>query len=520
MKKKHVLIYLFVLVGFLASCSSDKEDILLPEISGIAEKYVLDLDESVLITPEVKLAEMPKYEWILDNKVVSETLEFQFKSDKSGKFEFTFRVTEKGRQVQAKTVIMVREKLQELFQAKGGIHTILSLEAPKAFSGNSELHWEVVEASSPLHRLVDAGKNAQFIASEAGMFMLQIYDEEKVANLEVHVTPATREISPYFAKAFDFLPAPGQFVNKLPKYNEGDTHEDMLAKVEKQMVGKKTSMITLGGWGGYVTLGFDHTITNVKGKRDFLIKGNAFGSAGGRPGAPFGGSCEPGIIMVAYDKNKNGVPDEDEWYEIKGSSNFSGKGEPWYQYAVDNKNDTFVYRDFEMTYHRPKKEKLDEGESVEPGSFTYMKDYIAWENNKDKKGFKEKNTFHNQSYYPQWITEDKITFKGIRLLENGINEGEYMPGINENNFYFVLYGFRYGYVDNHPNNSPLAGIDIDWAIDKNGNKANLPGIDFVKVYNGVDQENGWLGECSTEVDGGYDLHLLGLSYDTVPEDEL
>ncbi len=28
-------------------------------------------------------------------------------------------------------------------------------------------------------------------------------------------------------------------------------------------------MISLGGFGGYVVVGFDHTITNVTGKRDF-----------------------------------------------------------------------------------------------------------------------------------------------------------------------------------------------------------------------------------------------------------
>ena len=37
---------------------------------------------------------------------------------------------------------------------------------------------------------------------------------------------------------------------------------------------------------------------------------------------------------------------------------------------------------------------------------------------------------------------------------------------------------------------------------------SLPGVDFVKIYTGVHQVNGWLGECSTEVMGVEDLHLL------------
>lgn len=79
----------------------------------------------------------------------------------------------------------------------------------------------------------------------------------------------------------------------------------------------------------------------------------------------------------------------------------------------------------------------------------------------------------------------------------------------------MLYAYRYGYVDNFPNLDARSAIDIDWAVDKNGNKVHLPGIDFVKVYNGVDKENGWLGEASTEVAGGQDLHMLGEDVDTI-----
>lgn len=54
-------------------------------------------------------------------------------------------------------------------------------------------------------------------------------------------------------------------------------------------------MITLGGFGGYVVMGFDHTIMNVAGKRDFRVLGNAFyADANPNPNAPEGGSCEPG----------------------------------------------------------------------------------------------------------------------------------------------------------------------------------------------------------------------------------
>ena len=64
------------------------------------------------------------------------------------------------------------------------------------------------------------------------------------------------------------------------------------------------------------------------------------------------------------------------------------------------------------------------------------------------------------------------------------------------------------------NASDDSAIDIDWAVDANGNKVHLPGVDFIKIYTGVNQENGWLGECSTEVKGVEDLHILEQDIET------
>ena len=274
-------------------------------------------------------------------------------------------------------------------------------------------------------------------------------------------------------------------MNKMPEYKEGNTHEDMVAKVAEALVGEDARMITLGGWGGYVIMGFDHTIVNVSGKKDFRIEGNGFAN-----------SSEPGIVMVSYDANGNGKAD-DEWYEIKGSANFTAENEEWYQLALDNGNDVNTYRDYEMTYHRPKVETT-----------VALKDYLRWTNNKGKEGYKEKNSFHRQSYYPLWVKDDKITFSGIRLAESGIDES------GEGN-YFVLKTFKYGYADNFPNRDNGSTFDIDWAVDKEGEKVNLPGIHFVKVQTGVDQENGWIGENSTEVARGTDLHVKGEIIETL-----
>lgn len=310
-----------------------------------------------------------------------------------------------------------------------------------------------------------------------------------------NIEPAPEGATAYITKVLDFVPAVGQFTNALPTYDEGDTQEVMNEKVLAAIGNNKKKMISLGGFGGYVVVGFDHTITNVTGKRDFRVLGNAFYSAANPDSdAPEGGSCEPGVIMVAYDKNQNGMPDEDEWYEIAGSAHEDAALELWYDKAVAAGNDVETYRNYEITYYRP--ETSEEREK-----------YIRWEDNRGNSGYKVKNTFHNQCYFPEWIKEDKITFKGTCLPQNAVDES------GQGN-YFVLYKFRYGYADNEVNTKDESAIDIDWAVNSKGQKVHLPGIDFIKIYTGVNQENGWLGECSTEISGVEDLHVLGVDIDT------
>lgn len=264
-------------------------------------------------------------------------------------------------------------------------------------------------------------------------------------------------------KVLEYAPAFGQFVNELPPYETGDTPESMRLKAERALMNNE--VITLGGFGGYVVFGFDHTIENRPGKRDVRILGNAFTH-----------NAEPGVILVAYDKNKNGMPDEDEWFEIAGSEHLNPA----------------VIKNYAITYFRPTKSAVETPGEVER--------YIRWKDNQGNEGWKTKNQFHQQQYYPQWIKADSITFSGTLLPNNAVQVGQ-----TENSWQLKTFGW--GYADNYPNTREGATIDIDWAVDQAGNPVHLPGIDFIKIYTGLNQEAGWLGETSTEVAGAIDLHL-------------
>jgi hypothetical protein len=306
-----------------------------------------------------------------------------------------------------------------------------------------------------------------------------------ITTLFLSITCIAFAQSPYISKVYDFQPAPGQFINTMPKYNAGDTQADMLAKVNDCLVNNAQLMISLGGYGGYVVFGFDHLIQNVPGKYDFKILGNAFWAAANpNPGASKrGGSCEPGIVMVSYDANGNGQPD-DTWYELAGSEYHKPE----------------TAHNYEITYYRPDENKLKTPDST----YKYLNDttYIRWTTNGHGNGYMSRNVYHNQPYYPQWLTDSTLTFSGTKLADNYVDES----GVG---LYYVQYAYDWGYADNNPNTEARSGFSISWAVDDEGNPAQLPGVNFVKVYTGVNQYCGWLGETSSEILGAEDLHLTG-----------
>ena len=171
---------------------------------------------------------------------------------------------------------------------------------------------------------------------------------------------ANAQNSPYIAHVYDYLPAPGQFVNQSPSYKPGYTQDSINALVETSLCGKSIGgTISLGSFGGYIVFGFDHPVVNKHGY-DVKIYGNAIQSQA----VPdqLGGSCEPGIIMVGVDVDGDGVPSNgDKWYEIKGSD-------------YDR-----CQHGFEVTYYKPDEDKVKVPH--EKWSFINDIEYVHWTSN-------------------------------------------------------------------------------------------------------------------------------------------
>lgn len=279
-------------------------------------------------------------------------------------------------------------------------------------------------------------------------------------------------------KVFEYTPAPGQFINELKTGGFDGTQTTMeaaIAYAEARMSQTKADgtpnpiWVSLGGFGGYIVVGFDHSIEN-SGDYDLGILGNSFS-----------GSSEPGIVWVMQDENGNGEPD-DTWYELAGSE--TGKESTIQEYAV--------------TYYRPTGPQMP----------------VQWSDNLGNSGAIDYlKQFHRQDYYyPLWIEEDSYTLTGTCLEPRNYDA-------SGNGSYWVNVEYDWGYVDNYSPVDRLTDKDnvegeinvnhfkISNAIDFEGEPIHLDYIDFVKVQVGVNAKSGWLGELSTEVCGFFDYNM-------------
>ena len=160
---------------------------------------------------------------------------------------------------------------------------------------------------------------------------------------------------------FDFTPAPGPFVGAYPTidFSQIATEESVRQKCQNKLDGVE-SLIgqfyygwSLANCGGYLIIGFDHSVEKTPQGRELEIQGNADLSV-----------PEPGIAWVMQDSNGNGQPD-DVWYELKGGMFGSYYAPRRYAityfnpYAkdgmalttwIDNKGNSGVYRDMPYPY--------------------------------------------------------------------------------------------------------------------------------------------------------------------------
>lgn len=277
--------------------------------------------------------------------------------------------------------------------------------------------------------------------------------------------PPQEDSSPYSDRVIEYRPAPGQFINNTMMGFTGSeaTAEDLRLYADQRLHpsdGSAARMISLGGFGGYVVVGFDHSIqaTGSCEGYDFSVTGNQFS-----------GSSEPGVVWVMPDENGNGLPDDGEWYELQG------------RYAAEARHN------YAVTYYRPEADDQP----------------VRWSDSEGNEGEIERVPTHEQAYYPLW-EEASYTLTGTCLPDRSGtgDDGRFSTG-----------DYGWGYADNWGEDmlqSPKTKnfFRIADAVDSEGQPVELKYIDFVKVQTGVNIQGGMgVGELSTEVSRFRDENL-------------
>jgi hypothetical protein len=264
--------------------------------------------------------------------------------------------------------------------------------------------------------------------------------------------------SPYITKVFDYKFAPGQDASLIDKESKGSDF------VGEPFINNK-GLIYLGGWGGYIVAGFDHLVKNVPGN-DFAVF------------TPPGAGSEPAVVYVMKDLNGDGLPNDGDWIELKGS-----------EY---NSNETI--HNYQVTYYKP----------INNGN-------VTWTDNQGGRGELTPGYTSGTWWWSGCGDKTEIVFAGERLpnayentsVQDGVQYWVVRPGL-------FTFGYAKCYGNQDWNNNLKANLfDISNAVDASGYPITLTGINFIKVQSGVFQIAGWLNEVSTEISGAADLSLIG-----------
>ena len=446
----------------------------------------------------VRATELPtSFHWSVNGEEVSQELAYTFKSDAVGSYTITATASNEDGEHSDNVVVevvapedmpfvwdferrtyhtVVGRKLHLKASATSGLDNDVTYSWSVSESGATATSADFVfmaEAAGEYH--ITATAKAQRGAHEVAMIhelTVTVYEEGAFYRAKSSTSKAD------WNKVYDYTPAPGQFINELKTGGFDGTQttmESAIAYAEARMLevdrngNPYPNWVSLGGFGGYIVVGFDHSIDN-SGDYDLGILGNSFS-----------GSSEPGIVWVMQDENGNGLPD-DTWYELRGSE--TGK--------------TTTIQNYEVTYYRPAGAMMP----------------VQWEDNLGNRGeIDYLKQFHQQEYYyPLWIEEDSYTLKGTCLEPRNYDA-------SGNGSYWVNAEYDWGYADNFSSADRLSSTEnanaeananhfkISHAMDFECEPIDLKFIDFVKVQVGVNTKSGWLGEVSTEVFGFYDYNL-------------
>ncbi|NQX43111.1 PKD-like domain-containing protein [Pedobacter steynii] len=453
MKNLKDIIFLKLLVIVILFASACKKELQVkPSISGVdTDATILNIGDKLTLAPNITNTKGNNYIWLVNGKeTASGQLNYTFQATAPGIFEVTFKATNKGGTDQQSFKLIVEKPIVISLTDQLDVSMCNVLEITPAITGpdrkDYDYEWSIGES------VIGRKLNLSFISPEAGTFELTLR-----ATAGKQTVTSTRKITvkaeQYVKNAYtvlEYAPAPGKnhnwsIIGSADNWKYGDeyplAYNDFLTKATSIRKVNANAALFLGSWGGSATFKFDHTVANVSGKTDLEL--TAFYSNRDLP-----------AVYVAYDRNKNGTPDEDEWCELK-NDDYGQEDIPEYEMIFTyNKTETDAKRIYSYFNWKDNQPSLGKGEIVTNKTFT--------------SSMTTTGAFSSRGFFPGLAVTDiatkqtamldgwKTSFsrKGKRISRNLTGAAPFLQKLN---------------------------IDIDLAVNKKGETIQLPGIDFVKV---------------------------------------
>lgn len=423
-----------------------------PNISGVsADTTILNIGDKLTLAPNITNTKGNSYTWLVNGKeAASGRLNYTFQATEPGIFEITFKVVNKGGTDQQSFKLMVERPIALSLTDQLSVSMCSVLEIMPAITGpdrkDYEYEWSIGDS------VIAKKLNLSFISPEPGTYELTLR-----ATAGKQTATATRRIAvkaeQYVKNAYtviEYAPAPGKnhnwsIIGSADNWKYGDeyplAYNDFLTKATSIRKVNANAALFLGSWGGSATFKFDHTVANISGKTDLEL--TAFCSNHDLP-----------AVYVAYDRNKNGMPDEEEWYELKNDD-----------YGLE---DIAAY-EMSFTYNKTETDSRR------------IYSYFNWNDNQSNpvKGEVLTNKTFTSAMTTAGTFSSRGLFPGLNVGDNATKQAIILDGWKTN---FSRKGKRI--TRDLTGAAPFfqkLNIDIDMAVNKKGETVQLPGIDFVRI---------------------------------------
>lgn len=451
MKQKSFYLLLLLATIFTWSCQKEA-DVFAPVISGAEVDTVLNIGDKLVLAPDITNLVGIEYTWLVNGKeVAAGQTDYTFTATDPGNFVVLFRAGNKGGTGEQAFKILVEEPIA--IALENGLTIPLSqvLDIEPAISGperdDYQYEWAIGDS------IIGLTATLPFISVSPGDYTLTLTTtagkQSASATCDVKVEDAEYKNNAY--TVLEYCPAPARGFNwsiigsaafwdmtefPLP-------YEDFLTKSTEMKSQRIGNEMVVGSWGGYITFKFDHTVANVPGQPDLELN------------ATFSNVDHP-TVYVAYDSNKNGKPDEDEWFEIKGDD-----------YGLED------IPDYEITFTYA-------GTDIESDPLRFYTSF-TWKDNQETPRQDEVvyNNRWNNALTMFGTISTKGFFPGYHIKDQTSKEIVLMDGWESS---FSRKGKRIS-KDLTGKGTVLQKLNIDIAnaVNDNGEPVHLPGVDFVKI---------------------------------------